>query len=93
MAGSQLSVLQGLSAVLDDLDERVWEVADNISGLTVLIGSDNPLYPNSSVLIFQYATHEQSGVVGVLGPMRMDYDRNIPRLHFIQQQIDMISKL
>lgn len=60
-----------LSAALDQLDEMVAGLKDG-SGARLLIGEENPLNPNCATV---YLAPTAGRRVGVLGLMRMDYEK------------------
>ena len=92
---AQLEVLYNFSEVVDHLDDMIPDIFEQLDNtFKVLIGEENPVSHECAMILSRIKTGEGGeSIIGILGPMRMDYDRNIPRLHFIQQQIDMISKL
>jgi heat-inducible transcriptional repressor len=67
-----------IDAVVDDMRSRV---SRNIE---VLIGEDNPFGPRLSAVIARYeAPRLGEGMVGILGPTRMDYDANVALARYI----------
>lgn len=84
--------LTSMGVVFDHFDEIINRVFDEIPRDTaVLVGSDNPFGKGCSVIVTRYE-HEElgSGLFGILGPMRMNYDANVARIRFVN---DMISRL
>jgi transcriptional regulator of heat shock response len=69
-----------LSAALDQLDEMVAGLEDG-SGARLLIGEDNPLSPNCATV---YLAPTAGRRVGVLGLMRMDYEKVLNLLDSIR---------
>ncbi|MFA5954400.1 MAG: hypothetical protein WC817_02605 [Patescibacteria group bacterium] len=77
--------LVAMGQVIDHLDEAVSEIFASESGndVTVLVGSDNPFGRDCSVILLRYGSsgsNTEKGLFGILGPTRMDYDRNITRV-------------
>jgi heat-inducible transcriptional repressor len=73
--------LAGLTEVLDEMDELLADVFPQLSrDVQVLIGSENPFGTALSSVLMRYDLPEGSGVIGILGPTRMDYDQNIAML-------------
>jgi len=75
-----------ISSVIDHLDEvmmRIGAVIDQ--DITVLLGSDNPFGEacGSVLSTAQFGRHKS--IIGILGPMRMDYARNIAFIKHIKQ--------
>ena len=64
------------------------EIADAVttdSGIQVLIGDENaaPALQECSVVATRYRTGSAAGVIGVIGPIRMRYDRAIATLEYL----------
>lgn len=73
--------LVGLTEVLDEMDDLLADVFPQLSrDVQVLIGSENPFGVGLSSVLMRYELPEGSGVIGILGPTRMDYDQNIQML-------------
>jgi heat-inducible transcriptional repressor len=85
-----LSVVRELSRFLDRFDEVVGEVFDRVADEPrVLIGSDNPFGPEmSAVMIKCRLPNGRVGILGILGPMRMDYERNIGLMEDVRDILD-----
>ncbi len=74
-----------LSAVVDHLDEAMADVFQRPfrQEVEVFLGSDNPFGKECSVLCTAIALpDDRSGILGILGPLRLDYAGNIARLKF-----------
>jgi heat-inducible transcriptional repressor len=75
------AALVGLTEILDEMDSLLADVFPQISrDVQVLIGSENPFGVGLSSVLMRYELPEGSGVIGILGPTRMDYDQNIQML-------------
>lgn len=77
-----------VSAVIDRLEEIIDSVFENIDdGRQVLIGESNPFRPLSAVLVkYRNPDNKTNGVFGILGPLRMDYGRNLALAEFINKK-------
>ncbi|MFH1286314.1 MAG: hypothetical protein ABII02_01000 [Candidatus Magasanikbacteria bacterium] len=75
-----------ISSVFDHCEDHLQEVSDHVSGstATVLIGSSNPLGKQCS---FVAAKTKEGELLGILGPMRMNYKSAIPFINYIQEHI------
>lgn len=62
-----------MSQVVDSLEKAVSNIYPRIKGPEVLLGQDNPFSDHCSVAITPLATN--GAILGILGPMRMDYNR------------------
>ena len=63
--------------------------------MNIKIGKENHLaqLENSTVLVARYNVgQDNSGVIGVIGPVRMDYSRLIPHLEYFAKTLgDLLS--
>lgn len=81
-------LLYDLSAVFDSLDEIVEAYFDKITDQPlILIGSDGPFGNFCSSILVKYKNGEQAGALGILGPLRMDYGRNLSLLNYIHNRL------
>lgn len=81
--------LYTLSAMFDHVDEVIGEVFCSLkSGVTMFIGSKNPLGEACSLvaLPFRHYTKEKS-MIGILGPLRMDYPHAIGLVEVVEEHI------
>lgn len=83
---SHHTLIYSMSEVIDHLDEVIAKIFDQIgSNIEVLIGRDNPFGEMSSVVITKCKTGDQNGLLGILGPNRMNYQENISLLKYAQE--------
>lgn len=79
--------VQMLSSAIDKLDSVLEFIFDEVpSDPTVWVGSQNPFSSQCSTVIMKYEFGGRVGVIGLLGPMRMPYQRNTALM-------DCVSKL
>lgn len=84
----ELETIYDISAVIDRIDEIVTETFDRVDfGTNVLLGSDSPFGNFCSTIMVKYKYDGNVGMFGILGPMRMDYERNIGLVKFINEMI------
>jgi len=76
---ANLEIVQQLSAMVDRFDEVVEDIFDAVSQEPqVMIGSENPFGEHMSSILVKYSLPGgHVGIIGIVGPMRMDYGRNI----------------
>jgi heat-inducible transcriptional repressor len=85
---SRLSVIHDISAIIDRIDEIINEIFSEIeNGLSVKIGSESPFGNFSSTIIARYGHDDNHGLFGIIGPMRMDYEKNIALIDFVYQKL------
>lgn len=78
----QVSVTS-VSQILDHCEEMMPRVLELIvSGKKVLIGTDNPF---GKMCSFIAAPIRDNGLFGILGPMRMDYEKNLELVNFVKE--------
>ncbi len=76
-----------LSVVLDHLDEVMHSIFEGIpAGLRVYVGRENPFgAQDGSILMKLRLAPRTEGLIGIIGPMRMDYERNISIMRGVQE--------
>jgi len=74
-----------LASVIDHLDETLGKLAQKMSGHAVLLGKDNPFDRMCGFVGTSLTFDNQSGCIGILGPMRMHYPMNMVRMQFISE--------
>ncbi|MEK7516862.1 MAG: hypothetical protein AAB562_04690 [Patescibacteria group bacterium] len=73
----QSLMLASIAAAIDRLPEELHEAFHEVTdSVHIFIGRENPIDPHCSALFTRYRISGGSGVLGIFGPMRMDYDRN-----------------
>ncbi|MEK9183218.1 MAG: hypothetical protein AAB849_01805 [Patescibacteria group bacterium] len=71
-----------VSQILDHCEEMMPRVLELIgSGKKVLIGTDNPF---GKMCSFIAAPIRDNGLFGILGPMRMGYEKNLELVNFVK---------
>ncbi len=79
-----LGLLEDGLAMLDTLSEVI-----STTGLTVRIGSENSRSElgDLSLVVTGYGTAQADGIVGVIGPTRMDYQRTITAVRSVAEDL------
>ncbi len=59
------------------------------SGINVLFGKENDVFAleNSSLIVTKYGLNEPLGSFGVVGPIRIDYEKILPYVSYFSQKI------
>lgn len=87
---SRMNIIFDISAIIDRIDEIINEIFVDIpNGLTTKIGSKSPFGDFSGSIIAKYKSGGHEGLFGFLGPMRMDYERNLSLLDFVYNKINI----
>jgi heat-inducible transcriptional repressor len=81
-------LVYNVSSVIDRMDE----IIDNIFEKTgteaqIMIGEENPFGNFCGAILAKYKRGNQSGLFGILGPMRMDYERNLSLVEYILKKL------
>lgn len=90
---SQHALVYSMSAIIDHLDETMTRIYNDMTDdIRVLLGDDNPFGSLSSVIMTRYRTSDSEGLVGILGPSRMDYARNMALVRTSQRLLAQLAK-
>jgi len=86
---SQSDAMYDISKIIDHMDEIIGDIFDDVEedGEQILIGSGNPFSENCSTVMFKYRFGDNIGLVGILGPMRMDYEKNLSIIKSIKEKL------
>ena len=83
----QTEVVYDVSVVIDRMGEIIDSIFEELTdGEQVMIGSKNPFGDFLSTVLVKYKNNNQTGVFGILGPLRMDYSRNLALVEFIKNK-------
>ena len=84
---SRAHMVCDVSGVIDRMEEIIDEIFEDLKeGEQIFIGSKNPFGNFLSVVLVKYKNNNANGVFGILGPMRMDYSRNLALVEFIKKK-------
>ncbi len=82
----QPHIIYGIGAVVDRLEERISEMFSSVrENVTVRIGSDNPFSDECSFIGFTFVKDRCEHLFGLMGPMRMNYLKNVARLSYVRK--------
>lgn len=85
----QINAVCDMSGIIDRLEEIIDDIFEGLKkGKQVLIGPKNPFGNFLSTVLVKYKHNSQNGVFGILGPMRMDYGRNLALAEFIKKKFE-----
>lgn len=91
--------LERVRQLFDDIEHKndliqLLELAKQGDGVRIFIGSENKLYSlsGSSVIAAPYSDHTQRivGVIGVIGPTRLNYARIVPMVDYTARVISRL---
>ena len=81
---SQADMFYDISGLIDRLDEIIGSIFNDLKfGPQIMLGSKNPFSEHCSVVVSKYRLGDDIGLIGVLGPMRMNYEKNLALVKFI----------
>ena len=72
-----VNVMYNLSEIIDQFDEVMINMYRPEQDVEILIGDSNPFSDQCSVIF--------NGTMGILGPMRMDYEKNYSLIKYVNQ--------
>lgn len=78
----EFNMVAHMSRAIDHLDEAMRRLyRASASEVEVRLGEHNPFGEDCAVIITR-AGHDN--LIGILGPLRMDYDANLGRMHYVR---------
>lgn len=87
------SLVYDVSIIIDRMDEVVnnfFKESDN--NIKVLIGQENPFGVFCGTVLVKYRINNFDGLFGILGPIRMDYKKNISLIKYTINRINYEQK-
>jgi len=81
---SQVDLIYNISEVIDEMEEAIGQVIATLdTGEKIMIGSDNPFSKDCGTILVKYKKGNNVGMFGILGPMRMDYEKNLELIRYV----------
>ncbi len=85
---SQINLIYSISSIIDRVDEVIDNIFNKISYTPqILIGSKNPFGNFCGSVLAKYKLNDNDGLFGILGPMRMDYGKNLALVKYVNNKI------
>lgn len=85
---AQMNLIYNISGIIDRLDEIISEIFEDIKpGVKVLIGEENPFSNYCSTIILKYKKGKKSGLLGILSPIRSDYQKNLSIIKYLNNKL------
>jgi len=84
---SHPSLVYNVSQIVDRLDNILAKIFNEVGEETeILIGEDNPFGEFCGTILSRYRlSGQRSGLFGLLGPIRMDYNRNVGIIDYVKE--------
>lgn len=81
---SETGLIYDISEVIDRVDEIIGQIFNDLKfGPQIMLGSKNPFSPYCGTVIAKYRLNDNIGLVGILGPIRMNYEKNLALIKFV----------
>mgnify|MGYP001225655157 FL=1 len=85
---NQPQLMYDISSIMDRIDDIVGEVFDSIDfEPKIMIGRDSPFGIFSGTIMSRYKAKDRVGLIGLIGPVRMDYALNKARIDFLINEL------
>ncbi len=85
----EVDAVQDFSVVIDRMEEIIDDIFEELEkGEQILIGSKNPFGNFLSTVLVKYTKNSRTGILGIVGPMRMDYCHNLALIKFIKSKFE-----
>jgi len=85
---AQPQLVYDISSIMDRIDDIVGEVFDSVDfEPKIMIGKDSPFGVFSGSIMSRYKTKDRIGLIGLIGPVRMDYGANKARINFLINEL------
>jgi len=68
--------------------EMVKSIKEEDNGINIYIGSENNFDDDVTIIKTKYVINGEEGTIALIGPKRMEYERVVPLLEFIKNNID-----
>ena len=86
---AELELIYNISSVIDGLDDIIDNVYEEVQdGLSTFVGANNPFGAFTGTVLAKYRFNDKVGIFGILGPIRMDYEKNMALIDFIFQELN-----
>ncbi|MBI4779067.1 hypothetical protein HY797_01275 [Candidatus Falkowbacteria bacterium] len=81
---SETKLIYDISQIIDRVDEIINNIYNKLeAGPQIFIGVDNPFGDFCGTVLTKYKLKGNIGLLGILGPMRMDYEKNLALIKFL----------
>lgn len=87
---NDISELKRLANKFDDeaYIEKVVENDNDENEIKIFIGDENEFDPNVTIIRKKYHINGEEGTIAVIGPKRMDYQRIVSLLEYVDEKLD-----
>lgn len=85
---SNHELIRSMGEIIDNMDNIVYRIFDDIDDIEVKIGRQNPFGDACASIIASYHKKSKKGLMGIIGTMRMDYQKNYSIIYCVKKLID-----
>lgn len=84
------SEMKRLANKFEDMSyiKKIEHMADEDDDIKIYIGKESEFDPNVTIIRKKYRTNGEEGTIAVIGPKRMDYQRIVGLLNYVDEAID-----
>lgn len=80
----ETGLIYDISGVIDRVDEIIGSIFNDLKmGPQIMLGSKNPFSEHCCAIAAKYRLGDNIGLVGILGPIRMNYEKNLALIKFV----------
>lgn len=81
---SETGLIYDISEVIDRVEEIIGRIFNDLKfGPQIMLGSKNPFSAHCGAVVTKYRLNDNIGLVGILGPIRMNYEKNLALIKFV----------
>lgn len=88
---NQANMVYDISVIIDRVDEIISEIFETTDfSPKILLGEKSPFGNFSGTIISRYKNSQGTGLIALIGPMRMNYAENLNRINYLINKINTI---
>ncbi|RJR31662.1 hypothetical protein C4569_01765 [Candidatus Parcubacteria bacterium] len=88
---SQRERVYNISEVVDHLDEAINKIFNDInSEPEIFLGKNNPFGSFCGTICVKYRSKNENGILGLLGPVRMNYKKNLALIKYSSELMESL---
>ena len=86
----EFNSLEKIRKIIDKFEDRemINSIREEKNCINIYIGSESAFDEDVAIIKTKYEVNGEEGTIAIIGPKRMEYDRVIPLLEYIKQNIE-----
>lgn len=88
---SDVNEIKRIISKFDD-ESLVRKIEENGDGVKVYIGDETEFDPNVTVIKSHYNINGEEGTIAIVGPKRMEYDKVVGLLNYLNKELDELNE-